>query len=62
METRPGRPPKDKTGAKQERLEFRVEKSEKEAMEAAAKTAELPLSEWARGVLLRAAKRTTHAN
>ena len=56
-----GRPPIDKTGPKQERMELRVEKSEKEAMEAAAKAADLSLSDWARGVLLRAAKRSKSA-
>ena len=61
METRIGRPPKNKTGPKQDRMELRVEKSEKEAMETAAKAADLPLSEWARGVLLRAAKRAKTA-
>ncbi len=52
-----GRPPKDPTGTKQARFEVRVAESEKTAMEAAAQAKGLTLSEWARKVLLRSAKR-----
>ncbi len=57
MESKMGRPPKDRTGPKRERMEIRVEASEKQAMEATAKDSGVSLSDWARKVLLRAARR-----
>lgn len=57
MNRKPGRPPKDKTGPKQARMEIRVEQSEKETFEKAAKAAGESLSDWSRAVLLRAASR-----
>lgn len=59
MNTKPkmGRPPKGKTGPKNERLEIRLEASEKAAIESAANQAGELVSDWARAVLLRNAKR-----
>lgn len=49
--------PKPASEKKSGRLEIWVTEAEHAAMEAAAARAELPLSEWLRGVALRAAKR-----
>lgn len=57
METKIGRPPKDKTGPKRQRMEIRLEESEKAAMEVAASSAGLSLSDWVRSTLLKASKR-----
>ena len=59
METKRGRgrPPKDPAGTKGERVEFRAGESEKQLLERAASSAGLSVSDWAREVLLRAAKR-----
>ena len=57
MPKKTGRPPKDETGTKGERMELRVSEDEKSAMRKAAVNAGVSLSDWARAVLLKAAKR-----
>lgn len=57
MSKKMGRPPKDETGTKRERMELRVSEDEKEAMKRAALDAGVSLSDWARAVLIKAAKR-----
>ena len=52
-----GRPPKGNTGPKNDRLEIRLETSEKAAIESAAVQSGESVSDWARAVLLRYAKR-----
>ena len=50
-----GRPPKDSTGTKRARVEFRAAESEKELLERAAKEDGESLSDWARAKLLKLA-------
>jgi hypothetical protein len=54
---RMGRPPKDPTGSKHERLEFRVSDAEKTLLERAAAIEGESVSDWGRRVLVKAAKR-----
>lgn len=54
----PGRPPKDPTGAKDARLEFRVSEAEKTLLERAADSEGESVSDWGRRVLVKAAKRS----
>jgi uncharacterized protein (DUF1778 family) len=58
MENRkPGRPPKDPSGTKGERIEIRVAPAERQSIDAAATAAGLERSDWMRDRLLKAAKR-----
>lgn len=50
-----GRPPKPRGEAKAEVLTLRLTKDERKATEAAAKRAGVPVSEWARRVIISAA-------
>ena len=54
---RMGRPPKPKGEAKEETLTLRVTKAERQAVEAAAARADLPVSEWARRAIVEASGR-----
>jgi uncharacterized protein (DUF1778 family) len=60
MKTEPkrtGRPPLPKDRVKGGRIEFRVDRSEEDAYDAAAKAAKMDRSEWMRDRLNAAAKR-----
>jgi predicted HicB family RNase H-like nuclease len=52
-----GRPPKDPNEAKSQWLQIRIDQEEKARFFAAAETAGLPLSEWAREQLRKAAEK-----
>lgn len=56
-----GRPPKEPEQAKSSQLQVRVTEAEKAEFFDASERAGIPLSEWARNVLLRAARRKATA-
>lgn len=53
-----GRPPMDDADRLDQLVQFRVTSAERELLSAAAKAAELSLSQWLRGVAVRAARRS----
>jgi hypothetical protein len=53
-----GRPPKPKGEAKEETLTLRLTGAERRSAELAAKKAGVGVSEWARGIVVRALERT----